>query len=55
MKKIQTEIYCRVSGYFRPVDSFNKGKQQEFWERTKFLQDAKNNKLQQLFDSISRK
>lgn len=35
MKKIKTEIYSRVSGYFRPVQQYNKGKQEEFSERRK--------------------
>jgi len=35
MKKIviKTEIYSRVSGYFRPVNQWNKGKQSEFNDR----------------------
>ncbi len=35
MKKynIQTEVYSRVSGYFRPVAQWNKGKQEEFTDR----------------------
>ena len=33
-RKIKCEIYTRVVGYFRPVDQWNKGKQQEFKERT---------------------
>ena len=32
--KIPTEIYSRVVGYFRPVQNWNLGKQQEFSERT---------------------
>jgi anaerobic ribonucleoside-triphosphate reductase len=28
-----TEVYSRVVGYFRPVKSWNKGKQEEFGER----------------------
>lgn len=27
------ECYSRVTGFFRPVDNFNSGKQQEFKER----------------------
>lgn len=34
--RIPTEIYSRVSGYYRPVNQWNKGKQGEFSER-KFL------------------
>jgi len=29
----KTEVYSRVTGYFRPVSNWNKGKQQEFKER----------------------
>ena len=32
-KKIPTEIYSRCVGYYRPVDQWNKGKQQEFCDR----------------------
>jgi ribonucleoside-triphosphate reductase (formate) len=31
--KILTEVYSRVSGYFRPVNQWNKGKREEFSER----------------------
>jgi len=35
MKKyiIQTEVYSRVSGYFRPVAQWNNGKKAEFKDR----------------------
>ena len=33
--KIKFEIYSRVSGYFRPVFSWNKGKQEEYSQRNK--------------------
>ena len=32
-REIITEVYSRVSGYFRPVNQWNKAKQQEFTER----------------------
>jgi anaerobic ribonucleoside-triphosphate reductase len=34
-KKLQipVEVYSRVVGYFRPVNQWNKGKQEEFRER----------------------
>lgn len=32
-KRIPTEIYSRVVGYFRPVNQWNKGKQGEFSQR----------------------
>lgn len=30
---ILAEVYSRVVGYFRPVQSWNKGKQEEFTDR----------------------
>ena len=35
MKKIiiKTEVYSRVSGYFRPISQWNKGKKSEFNDR----------------------
>ena len=33
MIQIACEIYSRVSGYYRPVNQFNVGKQAEFKER----------------------
>lgn len=32
-KKIPVECYSRVSGYFRPINQFNKGKLAEFRDR----------------------
>ena len=31
--KVKTEVYSRVSGYFRPTSQWNKGKQEEFKDR----------------------
>ena len=31
--RVKTEIYSRVSGYFRPVDQWNRAKQEEFSQR----------------------
>lgn len=33
--KVPTEVFSRVSGYFRPINQWNKGKQSEFKERKK--------------------
>ena len=30
------EVYSRVTGYFRPVANWNKGKQEEFRQRKMF-------------------
>jgi ribonucleoside-triphosphate reductase (formate) len=29
----RTEVYSRVTGFYRPVDAWNAGKQQEFADR----------------------
>lgn len=42
--KIPSEVYSRVSGYFRPVDQWNKAKQEEFHGR-KFAQNEQVNKI----------
>ena len=33
MTKIETEVFSRISGYFRPVSQWNRGKKEEFSER----------------------
>ena len=38
--KIQTEVYSRVVGYFRPVNQWNRGKQEEFSERKEYVIDS---------------
>jgi ribonucleoside-triphosphate reductase len=35
--KIPSEIYSRVSGYYRPVNQWNKGKQEEYACRTSLV------------------
>lgn len=32
----KTEVYSRVCGFFRPVQQWNKGKQEEFRQRREF-------------------
>lgn len=36
MKKIPCEVYSRVVGYYRPVQSWNEGKREEFKDRLEF-------------------
>ncbi len=36
------EVWTRVMGYFRPLSSFNRGKQGEYHERTSFLESSCN-------------
>lgn len=33
----KTEVYARVCGFFRPVQQWNKGKKEEYRERTEFV------------------
>ncbi len=33
MKQVPCEVYSRIVGYLRPVNSWNEGKRQEFKER----------------------
>lgn len=40
--KIQTEVYSRVSGYFRPVNQWNAGKREEFSLRKKLNYDLRD-------------
>ena len=42
MKKdtCKTEVFARVTGFFRPVQSWNKGKTQEFKDRKKYVLEA---------------
>ena len=34
--RTKCEVYSRVVGYLRPVEQYNKGKQQEFQDRDEF-------------------
>jgi anaerobic ribonucleoside-triphosphate reductase len=36
------EVWTRVMGYFRPVSSFNRGKQGEYHERVSFVESKCN-------------
>lgn len=33
----KTEVYSRVCGFFRPVQQWNRGKKEEFKNRTEFI------------------
>ena len=36
-KKCDVEVFSRVTGFFRPVQSWNNGKREEFKDRECFL------------------
>jgi len=40
----KTEVYSRVVGYFRPVQQWNKGKQEEFKDRQEFVVEKEQDK-----------
>jgi len=40
-KKVPCEVYSRVCGYITPVQLWNKGKRQEFKERTPYKEIKK--------------
>jgi anaerobic ribonucleoside-triphosphate reductase len=37
---VPVEVYSRVVGYFRPVNQWNKGKQEEFKERCEYSMES---------------
>ena len=41
---LKTEVYSRVTGYFRPVCQWNLGKKAEFKDRLVYSQEKANNK-----------
>jgi len=36
----EAEVYTRIVGYYRPVQNWNKGKKEEYKERTEFVSDG---------------
>lgn len=40
--KVPVEVYSRVVGYFRPVNQWNRGKQEEFSNRKLFRVDMED-------------
>lgn len=36
MRKVKTEVWSRVVGFYRPLSEWNKGKKQEFADRKTF-------------------
>lgn len=43
-----TEVYSRITGYYRPVQHWNEGKTQEYKERTTYIPDYINTSKQNL-------
>ena len=38
-ERTKTEVWTRVMGYHRPLESFNRGKKEEFYERKCFKEE----------------
>jgi hypothetical protein len=45
-KKCKVEVFARVTGFFRPVQSWNKGKTEEFKDRKKYNIGAAKKKME---------
>lgn len=52
--KVQAEIYSRVAGYFRPVNQWNKGKQEEFSQRLEYSMDIVTEELNYSYNEYKR-
>lgn len=52
--KVQAEIYSRVAGYFRPVNQWNKGKQEEFSQRLEYRIDTVIHELDYSYNEYKR-
>ena len=44
IRAIRTEVYSRIVGYYRPVQSWNKGKREEFSQREYITLDGTDDK-----------
>ena len=56
-KECQVEVFSRVTGFFRPVQSWNKGKTAEFKDRKRYKVDpsetVKDNDNSRVTESVS--
>jgi len=52
LKLIKTEVYSRVSGFYRPVSSYNKGKKEEFADRKYLSLEKIKNKIEEKREEI---
>ena len=51
--RILTEVYSRVAGYFRPVNQWNRGKQEEFAQRQNLKIEGGDNESKTDIDTDS--
>lgn len=45
-KKCEVEVFSRVTGFFRPVQSWNRGKVEEFKDRKKYNIELKRHDIE---------
>ena len=50
-ERTKTEVWTRVMGYHRPLESFNKGKKEEFYERKCFTEEKAVEHLRESVDN----
>lgn len=53
-KNCRVEVFSRVVGFFRPVQSWNKGKQEEFGDRKLYSIDKAGTKIKEDENSRAR-
>jgi len=51
----ECEIYSRVTGYYRPVANYNKGKAEEFRDRVVFNMNSAANQLHGTTEKVEEK
>ena len=49
---VPVEVYSRVVGYYRPVNQWNKGKQEEFRDRREFSVESLNDPVAYEYQGI---
>lgn len=52
--KVPVEVYSRVVGYFRPVNQWNKGKQEEFSQRKEYSAESYCKNLEMEYNEYKR-
>lgn len=53
-EKCNVEVFSRVTGFFRPVQSWNKGKAEEFKDRKKFIIEAPQSETENEISGIAK-
>lgn len=51
-ERTKCEVWTRVMGYHRPIDSFNKGKKSEYYARKCFTEEKAVQKLNEEVETL---